>query len=371
MESEKRITARVGAFVITGILILGAVIFLLGSEKGIFTTYNTYTASFDSIEGLVPGSPVRLAGVEVGQVKSVRFYDDPNDKRVQATFDLQSKYADRIRADSKASVGSRGLLGDKALDLSLGSAEQAVIPVGGELLSASSADPSALIQRGAVVMDNAVSITGDLREMIAAYNSPTFKEDVAGLVASTRSIVDEVKGGKGALHQLIYDAETGRQVRTLVAEAAGAAASAEAAVGRVDKILAQVQSGNGLVGAMLYDPAGKIAIADLGKAADRIGALADAVRTEEDGLIHQLVYGAGAGQPNLGEELAAAARDMRLVVSRIEKGEGSLGALINDPTVYEDLKGILGNVKRNRILRELVRYSISQSDEVERYGKKE
>jgi len=46
-----------------------------------------------------------------------------------------------------------------------------------------------------------------------------------------------------------------------------------------------------------------------------------------------------------------------------------VGALINDPTIYEDLRTVLGNVKRNYILRELVRYSISHRGELEEVGK--
>ncbi|WP_373048510.1 MlaD family protein [Vulgatibacter sp.] len=371
METEKRVTARVGLFVMVGLVLFAAAVFLLGAERGVFSRYTEYTASFTSIEGLKAGSPVRLAGVEVGQVTAITFYDDPNDKRVQVRFRVLAKYGDRIRGDSQASVGSRGLLGDKVIDITLGSATQQVVAEGGELLAAPAADYTEMLKKGGAVLDNAVTMTNDLKEIIAAYNTPEVKDDLVGLISSSRDVVEQVKSGKGALHTLIYDAKTGAEVKRMVGDAAAIAARTDAAVGRVDRILAQVQSGNGLVGAMLYDPAGKAAVQDLSNVANEIGALATAVRTEKAGLLHQLVYGGEDGQPNMGEELAAAARDMRLVVAKIKEGDGSLGALINDPTVYEDLKGILGNVKRNRILRELVRYSISQSDEIEQYGKKE
>ncbi len=371
MNSEKSITARVGTFVIIGLVMLGALVFLLGGETGVFARYVDYTASFQSIDGLQAGSPVRLAGVEAGQVDAITFYDDPSDKRVKVHMRVQAKYAERIRADSTAAVGSRGLLGDKVIDITMGSADQPVVDEGGELLAQASADYTEMIKKGTAVLDNTMAITGDLRQLVASYNTPEFKEDVAGLVSSTRDIVDQVKGGKGALHQLIYDPKTGAEVKNLFANAAGAASRADAAIGRVDRILAQVQSGNGLVGAMLYDPAGKGAVEDLSNLANEVGALAAAVRTEKSGLLHQLVYGGEPGQPNMGEELAAASRDLREIIGKIKDGDGSLGALINDPTVYEDLKGILGNVKRNRIVRELVRYSISRSDEIEKFGKKE
>jgi phospholipid/cholesterol/gamma-HCH transport system substrate-binding protein len=192
MESGKSVTTRVGTFVIVGLVLLGAIVFLLGGETGVFARYVEYTASFNSIEGLQPGSPVRLAGVEVGQVDAITFYDDPADKRVQVRMRVQAKYAERVRADSAAAVGSRGLLGDKVVDISLGSADQPVVDEGGELLAQASADYTEMIKKGAAVVDNAMAITGDLRQIIAAYNTPEFKDDVSGLVSSTRDIVDEV-----------------------------------------------------------------------------------------------------------------------------------------------------------------------------------
>ena len=371
MDSEKRITARVGTFVIAGLALLALVVFTIAGDKGVFTRYTNFTASFDTIEGLIPGSPVRLAGIEVGRVDEITFYDDPADKRVRVRFTVQQKFADRVRGDSLASVGSRGLLGDKVIDISIGSAEQPVVEEGGELLAAPAADYTAMFKKGGEVLDNAAAITKDVREIVAAYNSPAIKEDVAGLVSATRSVVEEVRSGMGALHTLIYDERSGAEVRRLLADASGAANRAEAAIGRVDRILAQVQSGNGLVGAMLYDPAGRNAVQDLSNLANQLGAIAQAVREEKDGMLHHLVYGGEPGAPNMGEELAQAAADLRVIVGKVKDGDGSLGALINDPTVYEDLKSILGNVKRNRILRELVRYSISQSDEIEKYGRQE
>ena len=66
-----------------------------------------------------------------------------------------------------------------------------------------------------------------------------------------------------------------------------------------------------------------------------------------------------------------AANDIKTITTKIKAGEGTLGAVINDPTVYEDLKEVLGNVKRNRVLRELVRYSISNGESLDKTGKPE
>ncbi len=371
MEREKRFSVRVGAFLIIGIALLATVVFILGGDRGFFSRHVRYTASFESIDGLKPGSPVRLAGVEIGQVVKIAFFKDPADRRVQVTLDMQASYADRIRADTTASVGSRGVLGDKVIDLSLGSPEQPLLPEGGEIQVGTSADYTEIIKKGAEVIDNTLAITSDLRQLVASYNTPEMREGVGEVVDSTRDILASIRTGDGALHALIYDPRSGKELRELLANTSGAARKADAAIGRVDAVIAQVQRGDGMIGAMLYDKSGKQVVQDLGVAASEIGALAKAIQTEKDGLLHSLFYGNEDGSPGMSQDLAIAARELREIMARVNAGDGSLGAIINDPTVYEDLKGILGNVKRNRILRELVRYSISKQDEIERYGKSE
>ncbi|AKU90515.1 MlaD family protein [Vulgatibacter incomptus] len=370
MEREKRFSIRVGVFVALGLALLAVIVFVLGGDRGLFSRHVRYTASFESIDGLKPGSPVRLAGVEIGQVTRIAFYPDPRDRRVQVTLDMLASYADRIRTDSTASVGSRGVLGDKVVDLSIGSPEQPTIAPGGEIPVGSSSDYTEIVKKGAEVIDNTLAITSDLRQLVSSYNTPTMREGIGEMIEYTRDILREVRTGDGALHALLFDPASGKQMRELLANASSMAKQADAAIGRLDAVIAQVQKGDGMIGAMLYDKSGKQVVHDLGVAANEISKLAAAVRTEKDGLLHGLFYGAEDG-PNLNAELGAAARDLRSILAKINEGDGSLGALINDPTVYEDFKTILGNVKRNRILRELVRYSISKQDQIERYGKKE
>jgi phospholipid/cholesterol/gamma-HCH transport system substrate-binding protein len=50
--------------------------------------------------------------------------------------------------------------------------------------------------------------------------------------------------------------------------------------------------------------------------------------------------------------------DLRTIVAQMKEGKGTIGGLLVDPTIYEDLKSAVGNVERNQVLRALVRYSI-------------
>ena len=61
--------------------------------------------------------------------------------------------------------------------------------------------------------------------------------------------------------------------------------------------------------------------------------------------------------------LNAMSDDLRAIVGNLKQGKGTLGALLVDPTVYEDIKSAVGNVERNEVLRALVRYSIKQDDQ--------
>ncbi|RYZ33872.1 MAG: MCE family protein, partial [Myxococcaceae bacterium] len=68
-------------------------------------------------------------------------------------------------------------------------------------------------------------------------------------------------------------------------------------------------------------------------------------------------------------DLGSAAADIKQITATVAKGDGTLGALVSDPTVYDDLREVLGNVKRNRILRALVRFSVSNGEALEQVGK--
>jgi hypothetical protein len=62
------------------------------------------------------------------------------------------------------------------------------------------------------------------------------------------------------------------------------------------------------------------------------------------------------------KNLNAASDDIRQITANLRAGKGTIGALLVDPSVYEDLKMVLGNVERNKALRALVRYSIRRDE---------
>jgi phospholipid/cholesterol/gamma-HCH transport system substrate-binding protein len=365
-ERERRIIIRAGLFIALGLGLALLVVFVIGKERNLFDKQNVYSGAFENVDGLQFDSPVRLGGVNVGRVTSIRFGSDLGDKRIIVTMEVVKKYEARIRKDSVARITNRGVLGDKAVDISIGNPDQPALPDGAELLTGTSGDISSILKATGEIIDNTVGITRDLRAGVATYTSPELQKDVKEAVTSVKNILREVETGKGLLHAVVYDKGLTSDVKAILTEASASAARLDAAVTKVDALLADVKAGQGTLHALIYDKKIADSLTELGRAAGEVSTLVNDAKTRKDGVVYQLVYG---DSRVLLSDLGQAAADVKALTTKINKGEGSLGAIINDPTVYEDLKEILGNVKRNRVLRELVRYSISNAEALDKAGK--
>ena len=116
----------VGLFMIIGITCLTYLSIKLGrmeiiGDKG----YKLY-AEFSEIGGLKNGASVEIAGVEVGRVRNISLSD------YQEKLELQINSGVKIQEDSIAAVKTKGLLGEKYIQISPGGDEK-IIPPGGKI----------------------------------------------------------------------------------------------------------------------------------------------------------------------------------------------------------------------------------------------
>lgn len=363
---ERRMAWRAGLFVAMGLALAGVVVFFIGQETRLFEEQVVYRAYFPNVQGLTKESPVWLGGLEVGQVLDISLTEDTGNRGVEVRFRLSRKYAERVRQDSVARLSSLGVLGEKAVDITLGSMKEPRIPDGGELRTDTSGDLNALIQAAGQVMEDSKAISRSLRLAVEAYSEPGLAEDISASLRSLRGVLEEVEKGEGALHALIYDKEAGRRVRGLLADAVQTARRVDGAVEHVEALLAEVRHGDGAAHALIYGKEGAQALGELGAAAGQLAGLIEDAKQSPNGAVHQLIYGDARG---MFADLGSAAADLKKITSTVANGEGTVGGLISDPTVYEDLRQVLGNVKRNRLLRALVRFSVSNREELDQIGK--
>ena len=93
------------------------------------------------------------------------------------------------------------------------------------------------------------------------------------------------------------------------------------------------------------------------------GTLSSPLRSSSgNGIAHAVLYG-DDNSTRVMSNLNSMSDDLRAIVSNVRQGKGTIGALLVDPTVYEDIRSAIGNVERNEVLRALVRYSIKADEQ--------
>src|SRR5271167_1068625 len=112
---------RVGLFVLAGLFILAVAIFYV-TGAGILGPKYRLKTYLPEVEGLTLGAPVRLDGLEIGNVESISLTPQPPDQmhNITLVFRIDKKYKDNIRTDSNASLITEGLLGNRYVTVKRG-----------------------------------------------------------------------------------------------------------------------------------------------------------------------------------------------------------------------------------------------------------
>ncbi len=357
MSKKQADTLRAGIFLTVGIVVFTVAIFLLGEKSALFTRTTTLYVSFQDISGLSVGAPVRLAGLEVGTVAELSFPKQLTAKETRVRFVVQTKYMERIRADSRAFIDSAGLLGDKVLNISMGSPEAAALENGATLEAGRSVSFEALADNLDQAVKSVANITRSLDALVQDDKTKKVTQDVSRITDSLANILSTVESGPGLVHRLLYDPKYADQVGEILVETRALVRRTNGAVSKVEAVVAQVERGPGTLHELVYGAKGGEALDQLAGAAREINDVVRQVR-EGSGVLHTLVYEEDRG--NFLRDLNELSATLNRMVQDVDKGRGTIGGLLRDPTVYEDLKTILGNVQRNVLLKALIRFTIDE-----------
>lgn len=219
---------KLGAFVVGGIALFLAAVFLIGSENNIFSNTFTVQATFKNVEGLKEGDNVWLSGVKVGTVKDVSIVSEG---KVMVTLTLKNKQTQFIRTDATASIGSDGLVGNKIVVIRPGTAPTG-IEENDTINTASPADTQDLLNIAKDVGENTRSLTSDL-----------------SLIAK------KVNEGRGVVGELLNDGELGKEIRQVVANLSQTGANTALASSELHKLVYELRNGSGLMPTLLRDTA--------------------------------------------------------------------------------------------------------------------
>ena len=331
-EGHRSLEIKVGAFVTVAILLGLGVVFLLGQKRHVFEPRVTLHAAFTDVSGLREGAPVWLSGVNVGAVTRVAV-GRPGEKRVMVDLEISRDMLSRVRADSTATIGSQGLLGDKIVEIAMGSSGAPMLSEGAQIETTSPADLNRVVEQASNILQNVQKVAEDAVEVSHQLAEPRTVADFRRGMSAARVLLEQAVRGPGLAHALFYDGRTAHSVQRIADEVDRIAGRVDHGIARVDQLLDST------------DADGKNVLNNLSRAARSIGAVAGDLERS-----HTVA------------NLDRAAGDAAAIIGHVRAGQGTLGALVADPTVYEQLVTVLGGVQRSRILRALVRYAIAKDD---------
>ncbi len=369
---------RVGAFVLLALAVFIGLIYLLGARARLFEPQVTLYADFTEVGGLVEGATVRLAGVQIGRVTKVRLPGQPGGK-VRVEMRIGSHFADRVRKNSVARIDTQGLLGDKIVEITVGSADAPAARPGEVLAARDPADVAQILAQSAEVVRNVATVSQNLAKSAEALSQSRIIEDVAVTVAAARRITEQVEKGRGLVHALLYEepaalrkldrlltatqsmldrAERGEgAVGVLMSrDSAEAARRFVQAMDRFAQALDAKAGQGGLVSALLFDPKYRPVADDLRVVARNFREVSERIAGGR-GMLGELVRDVPPDESfrQITADLKVAVANLRRVSERINAGDGTLGALIVDPTVYENLAAVLEGTQRSFLLRSLIK----------------
>lgn len=301
---------KVGLVILGALAILGVAIYKLGQAANLFSKRYELIAYLAEAGGLRAGGTVFVAGQFAGSIKAIEFLPVDNDttRNLRVRMLVDQALQSQVRGDSKAKVRTLGLLGDKVIDISIGTPKYPPLKNGDTIAVAASLDYDAILAQASSAVTDMVGLTHDMRQI------------TSGIVR-----------GQGTVGQLLTN-------RSLYDNFVGT-------MSRANSMLSKFENPNGSFAKLLDDPTlynkfvSVVTSADSMVVAlnDKNGTLGKLLR--DDTLYTHIVNMAAAGDS---------------LMKALSTGKGIAARLLNDPTLYDqltkltsDLNAILDDVKND------------------------
>lgn len=325
---------RVGLLVIVSLAVLAASTLYVGSGGGSpFARKYRVKALMTDVNGLKPGAPVRVGGVEVGTVKEVDF-DPRGSGMVEVAMELDRRVSDRVTSRSQVTLGTLGFLGEKAVDITSAPGGEPVPDEG--YVRAAAEDPF----KG--LLTDAQESTQHLKKILArmdagegtigkALRDEELYDRMNDVAVRLQAVMDKLESPRGPLGRLVNDEDMARRMSESVR-------SLHSVVSRIDE-------GKGPLGALSRDEA-----------------MAGELRAVTSSL-EEITRGLRAGEGTMGRLLTDDTLHQRLdtltarldrVMAKLEGTDGTGGRLLNDPALYDnmnaaarDLRGLIADMRRD------------------------
>ncbi|HEU4470199.1 MAG TPA: MlaD family protein [Flavisolibacter sp.] len=293
MEKRNKRGVIVGIFIFIALAIFIAGVLTLGGQQSLLKSSTQVKAVFDDVGGLQAGNNVWFAGVKVGVIKNISF--DSNG-RVVVSMNIEDRNKPYIKKDTKAKVGSDGLIGNKIIVLSGGTPNAGVIEAGDVLGIQKAVDTDEMLATLQENNKNLLAITNDVKT-------------VSGRLAS----------GEGSIGKLLKDETLANQLQAAMASIQRSASNAEDLTQGVAAYAAQLKTKGSLAQDLVTDTVIFARLRSVARQIDQVSAAANAVVAD----LKQTSQGLNAG---------------------INNSNGTIGTLLNDKQTADNLKQTIENL---------------------------
>ncbi len=366
MRDESKRNLRVGLLVIAALLLVALTILMVGNRRQLFIRHTRYSTSFINVTGLEHGSPVKLNGVTVGFIETIELPAGAQQPRIEIRFTLDSRYTERIRADSGVSIRSVGLLGDKYLEITAGSPDTERILEGGIVPGRDPAELAQFVATGGDLLQNLISISVSLKTILGRIEagegllgeltrSPEsgshLSENLTQTVATLGSILGKIERGEGLLGRLVSEESGSGDILDELK------ASSRSIHRITTQVAIDMERHDTAYAALLRDPDGRRRLTDaieaLQNAAGAIAAVAQEMATGE-GTLPRLMQDKEFADDFL-DDLQGLVSSLHSAAEKLDLGEGTAGAFINDEQLYRDLENVVRGVKDSKVVSWFIR----------------
>jgi phospholipid/cholesterol/gamma-HCH transport system substrate-binding protein len=336
MAQRKQLTwteLRVGLFVLVGLILIAVGVFYVTGMSFLGPKYRLYTYLPD-VEGLQVGAPVRLDGVDIGNVAAIKVNDHPSNRmnNIQLVMRINKKYQEDVRSDSIAQLKTEGVLGNRYVNISRGVAGQALraegtVPGGEEVAI------KQVVERSAALLGNLQTLSEQIGEVVDKVQNG---QGTLGKLLSSDEIYNRMNDTVGRLQAIVAGAQQGQGTIGKLVASDELYNKTSATIGHAEALLADVQAQKGTLGKLVYDPS----MYDESKQFVERG--------------NSMLQDIQAGKGSLGKfvtddtvfaNLRDASANVRDATGKLNAGQGTLGKFFADPQLYDNLTGMTGDLR--------------------------
>jgi phospholipid/cholesterol/gamma-HCH transport system substrate-binding protein len=312
---------RVGITVLVAAIILAVLVFLMTGEVG-FSKKIQLKAYFENAGGLRTGAPVRLEGVDIGNVTKIAVVPSKPLTPVEMTMKVSTKYGPDLHKDSLAVLSTAGVLGETFIDITSKKATGPLAQNGDVLQTEDRPDIQDMVRASQGTLQNIDVLIKRLDRIVATIengqgsvgkliNDPSLFNRLNDTLAEMQHVANQISSGKGSIGKLINSDEVYDKLN--------------ASIDKVNRMVDEMDKGNGTIGKLLKDPS-------LYNEAHQTIAKANL-------LMGDINAGKGALGKFAHDEAFAKKLDdsithLNALLARMDAGEGSVGKLFNDPSLY-------------------------------------